>query len=484
MIVKRFYDAKLAQASYLIGCTETGSAIVIDPNRDVEQYVRGAAAERVTITHVTETHIHADFVSGSRDLASRARATLYLSDEGDGDWKYAFAAGAGAVLLKDGHTFDVGTVRIAVLHTPGHTPEHLTFLVMDTTAASEPLAAVTGDFVFVGDVGRPDLLERAAGVPGSMEGAARALFHSLQRFKQYPDYLQIWPGHGAGSACGKGLGSLPQTTLGYERLANWAFRVTDPDDFVRQVLAGQPEPPRYFAHMKRVNKEGPPVPERLRPPERLAVPRLEALVAAGAVVIDTRSAGDFANAHVPGTINIPLDRAFTTWAGSLVPFTADFYLIIDDRCTHCLDEALRDLRMIGFDRIGGYASTQILDGWVSSGRLLGRIPQIDPDGLAQKLRKGSVTVLDVRSRTEWDAGHIAGADHVPLGYLPDRLPDVPKDRPVVVHCQGGARSAIAASLLRAHGVPHVMNLPGGLDEWQANGFPVERRTTRPTPAAG
>jgi hydroxyacylglutathione hydrolase len=482
MVVKRFYDEKLAQASYLIGSTDTGAAIVVDPNRDVEQYVRAAAAEGLTITHVTETHIHADFVSGSRELATRAGATLYLSDEGDADWKYAFAADAGAVLLKDRDTFNVGDVRIDVVHTPGHTPEHLMFMIVDTAATPEPVAAVTGDFLFVGDVGRPDLLERAAGIAGSMDGAARALFRSLQRLKPYSDYLQIWPGHGAGSACGKGIGSLPQSTLGYERRVNWAFRVDDEDDFVRRVLAGQPDPPRYFAEMKQVNKEGPRLLGGFPRPGRLSLERFDGLIAGGAVVIDTRPAGDFAAAHVPGTLNVPLNRAFTTWAGWLAPYREDFYLIIDDRCTHCLDEAVRDLAMIGLDRIAGYAGTEILEQWVSSGRALGRVSQIDPDSLAQKLRTGTVVLVDVRSRAEWDAGHIAGAEHIPLGYLPERLASLSKNRPVVVQCQRGARSAIAASLLRAHGFPQVINLAGGFAEWQAAGQPVDRGVSDTAPA--
>jgi hydroxyacylglutathione hydrolase len=224
MILKRFYDEKLAQASYLIGCAATGESIVIDANRDVAQYVDAAAREGVKVTHVSETHIHADFVSGSLELARRTGAEMLLSDEGDAAWKYAFVNAAGATLLRGGDTFMVGNIRIDVLHTPGHTPEHLSFLITDTLATSEPMGAVTGDFLFVGDVGRPDLLERAAGIAGTMETGARTLFQSLQRFKSLPDYLQIWPGHGAGSACGKALGAVPTSTLGYERIVNWGLR--------------------------------------------------------------------------------------------------------------------------------------------------------------------------------------------------------------------------------------------------------------------
>ena len=219
MLLHRVWDPKLAQAGYLLGCTEAGEALVIDATRDADQYLALAASLRLRIAHVTETHIHADFASGSRELAARAGAKLYLSDAGGDEWRYAFAASDRATLLHDGDRFTVGRISIEVLHTPGHTPEHLTFLVTDGAAATEPIAAVTGDFVFVGDVGRPDLLERAAGVGGTMEAGARTLFRSIQRFKAQPDYLQIWPGHGAGSACGKGLSAIPHSQ-GRKRLGS------------------------------------------------------------------------------------------------------------------------------------------------------------------------------------------------------------------------------------------------------------------------
>jgi hydroxyacylglutathione hydrolase len=474
MIVKRFYDTKLAQTSYLIGCGRMGSAIVIDPNRDVEQYVRMAESEGVKITHVTETHIHADFVSGARELAERTGATLYLSDEGDANWKYAWAGEAGAVLVTDGDTIKVGNITVDVVHTPGHTPEHVSFLITDTAAADKPIAIVTGDFVFVGDVGRPDLLEKAAKIQGTMEGAARALFHSLEKFKSYPDWLQIWPGHGAGSACGKGLSAVPHSTVGYERRFNWAFGAKDESEFVQLVLAGQPEPPRYFAEMKRINKEGPRVLHGFRRPERLPSARLEDTLKSGAIVVDTRHAADFAAGHVPRTINIPLNNSFTTWAGWLIPFDRDFYLIINDQCTHCVDEAVRDLAMIGLDRVAGYFGSEAVDQWAERGRELATVPQITSRELAERTRAGDVAVLDVRGRSEWEAGHLPGVENIPLGYLADRLHEIPRDRPVVVHCQGGARSAIAASVLQARGLTNVVNLTGGFADWQNAGHPIER----------
>ena len=479
ILVKRFYDAKLAQVSYLIGASETRHAVVIDANRDVEQYIRAAAEEGVAITHVTETHIHADFVSGSRELAARTGAQLLLSGEGGLHWQYAFAEEANAILLKDGDRFDVGSVRVEVLHTPGHTPEHLTFLITDTSVLEEPLAAVTGDFLFVGDVGRPDLLERAANVRGSMEPAARTLFGSLTRITGLRDHLQIWPGHGAGSACGKGLGSLPQSTLGYERRTNWALAPMSEDEFVARVLTGQPDPPAYFAEMKRINKEGPRILGSVQRPVRLSLERIESLVGSAALVIDTRAAAEFAAAHLPGTINLPLNRAFTTWAGWFVAYDADYYLIVDERCGDCLEDALRDLRLIGLDRVRGYAAADVVTAWQERGHATARVGQIDAEGVARQLAAGTAYVIDVRSTAEWQAGHIPGATHIPLGELPRKASVVPRERPVIVHCQGGARSAIAASLLQAEGVADVLNLAGGFNEWRAAGLPVKEQPTAP-----
>ncbi|GAC1516478.1 MAG: MBL fold metallo-hydrolase [Gemmatimonadaceae bacterium] len=474
MLLKRFYDTKLAQASYLIGCAATGEAIVVDPNRDVESYIHAATVEGMKVTHVTETHIHADFVSGSRELAQRTGAKLLLSDEGSAEWKYAFAAESGAMMLHDGDLFMVGNLKFEALHTPGHTPEHLSFLVTDTPATDKPMGIVTGDFVFVGDVGRPDLLERAAKIAGTMEAGARVLFRSLQRFKQLPDYLQIWPGHGAGSACGKALGAVPFSTIGYEKIANWGLLVEDENEFVQMVLAGQPEPPRYFAEMKRMNKEGPRILGGFHRPERLPDSRLKAMLAGGAFVIDTRTAEEFAARHIPQTINIPLNKSFNTWAGWLIPFDRDFFLIVNDACAHCIDEVVHDLATIGLDRVAGYFGTGAIAAWALAGHELWNVPQISAGELEKRRRTNDVAVLDVRGQAEWEAGHLAGVQHIPIGYLTERLDEVPRDRPVIVHCQSGARSAIAASVLRANGLMNVVNLIGGFAEWQARGHPIDR----------
>jgi hydroxyacylglutathione hydrolase len=470
MFVKRFFEPKLAQASYLIACQAAREAIVIDANRDLDQYLDEAAALGVTIAHVTETHIHADYVSGSRELAQRTGAALYLSDEGDASWKYGFAGEPGVRLVKDGDRITVGNVLVDVVHTPGHTPEHLTFLITDGAAATEPIAAATGDFIFVGDVGRPDLLEKAANIKGTMEAGARQLYGSLQKFAGHPDWLQVWPGHGAGSACGKGISAIPHSTMGYERRFNWAFQATSEQAFVDAVLAGQPEPPKYFAEMKRVNKEGPRILGGFRRPEQLGAGAFAAHQAAGAFIVDTRSAAAYAVGHVPGTLNIPLNASFTTWAGWLIPFTTDFYLIVDNAAA--IDTAVRDLAMIGLDRVGGWFDASVVQSWAEAGQPLGTIPQITVTDLQASLAHGGVTLLDVRNQTEWDAGHIEGARHITLGHLPDRLDDVPREKPIVVQCAAGARSSIGASVLRARGVDRVINLIGGIGDWRKAGLPT------------
>lgn len=478
MILKRFYDEKLAQASYLIGCDRTGESIVIDANRDTEQYQRAARSESVRITHVTETHIHADFISGSRELAARTGAKLFLSDEGDANWKYSFARDSGASLLRDGDSIIVGDVKVTAMHTPGHTPENLAFLITDTNVAGEPMGMVTGDFVFVGDVGRPDLLERAAKMGGTMNAAARTLYRSLDLLSTLPDWLQIWPGHGTGSACGKGMSAVPQSTLGYERRFSWAFLESDESIFVNHVLAGQPEPPRYFAEMKRINKEGPKILDGFKRPVRLPNSSLVQVVGgADALVIDLRPAERFAQGHVPGTVNIPLSKSFTTWAGSLVPYDRDFYLIAN---ANPLGEAIHDLAMIGLDRIAGYYGTDSIDDYAGEGHPLGTIAQMTQAELADKLALSEVSVIDVRGRSEWEAGHIADAEHIPLGYLPDNMTRIPRNKPVVLHCQGGGRSSIAASLLAAKGITNVFNLRGGFGEWEKSGLPVNRELASPS----
>jgi hydroxyacylglutathione hydrolase len=297
-----------------------------------------------------------------------------------------------------------------------------------------------------------------------MEVGARVLFKSLQKFARHEDWLQIWPGHGAGSACGKGISSIPSSTLGYEKRFNWAFSKKTESEFVDAVLTGQPEPPKYFAKMKRVNKEGPAILNGFHVPAKIEASQLPALLARNALVIDTRPATEYAAGHVAGTINIPFNASFVTWAGWLID-TEEFYLIVDAATAAArMVELSRSLALIGIDRISGYLDAADVRGHHT-------ISSITPAQLAQRL--SDVTVVDVRSANEWASGHLPGATHIPLGYLAERSSELPRAKAVVVQCQSGARSSIAASMLERLGFTNVSNLTGGFSGWSASGLPVE-----------
>ncbi|HEY7569392.1 MAG TPA: MBL fold metallo-hydrolase [Gemmatimonadaceae bacterium] len=471
MYLQRFYHEGLAQASYMVGCQETGEALIIDPNRDVDAYIGAAAAHGFRISHVAETHIHADFVSGSRDLARRTHARLLLSREGGKDWQYGFGHESGTtMLLRHDDVVNIGRVSVRALHTPGHTPEHLTFVVTDTLVSKHPMGAFTGDFIFVGDVGRPDLLERAAGIAGTMRDSARQLFDSLQRFAAtHADHLQIWPGHGAGSACGRALGAVPSTTLGFEKLSNWAFQARDAESFATEALDSQSEPPPYFATMKRVNRDGPPDHSIAQPVPRQAAERLPALLDGDAFVIDLRPTMLFSRGGVPGTINLPLNNSFVARAGWLVPYDRDVYLLAGDDGETVAQSAVRELKLIGIDNVRGWFGADALQ----QGSARQTIPQLSVSDVATRVRSGSAIIVDVRDASEWSQGHIPGALHVPLGQLAQRAAGLADGgRQLVLHCATGGRSAVGASVLRAQGISNVVNMEGGYSAWQAAGLPV------------
>jgi hydroxyacylglutathione hydrolase len=463
MLLRRLYHDHLAQAGYLIACQASKEAIVIDPLHDPAPYLEAARQDGVTITVVTETHIHADFLSGAAALAKAAGARLLLSGEGDGAASYDRSAFPNVQWLRDGDRLHLGKVRLDVMHVPGHTPEHVAFLVTDTAADDAPMGMLSGDFLFVGDVGRPDLLERAAGMQGTMAASARQLFASLRRLSNLPDYLQIWPGHGAGSACGKALGAVPQSTLGYERRTNWALGIGTEEEFVARVLTGQPEPPAYFARMKKLNAMG------THEQTSAASARDETLRAAmssGALAVDVRAAAEFATGHVPGSINVPLGNSFLGWAGSVVPPNRDVVLIANPAIRVAAEQAVRELRLIGLDRVLGVLAA---DRVAASGDVaLATLPSIPASALSAEKGRGT-TVLDVRNRSEWEEGHVPGARLVPLAELPARLEELRDAGRIAVHCQGGARSAVAASVLRAAGFRDVTNVDGGYAAWLSTG---------------
>lgn len=468
MLLKFFYDKALAHASYLVGCQKTGEAIVIDAGRDIQQYLDVAKSEGMKIIGAADTHIHADYVSGARQLAEQVNAKLYVSDEGPDAWKFEFASAYDHQLLRDGDLFNVGKIEFRVMHTPGHTPESVSFVLTDRGGgASEPMGIFTGDFVFVGSIGRPDLLEEAAGVAGTAEPGARDLFHSMQRFRELPEFLQVWPSHGAGSACGKGLGAIPSSTVGYEKRFNPACQFDSEDEFVDYILSEQPEAPTYFAVMKRVNKVGPRIIAADDEVTKLNGGQLAATVSEH-MVIDTRSAEAFASGHAESTINIPL-KYLASWAGWLVDYSKPVYLITAERE---IAEATRVMRKIGIEQIGGYFAVRNVTGLLTQ-----TYEERTPQELAEQIEKGDVILVDVRGDSEWNESHIPQAQRSFLGRLPERLTERSGDCTLVFQCRSGGRSAIAASLAKAAGVKTVINMTGGIQAWEAVGLPTESRGT-------
>lgn len=465
MFFKHIYETGLAQASYLVGCQATGEAIVIDPKRDIDTYLEIAEQENLKITHIAETHIHADFLSGSRELAKATGAEIYLSDEGGNDWQYQFPH----IGLKDKDTFKVGNLLFEVMHSPGHTPEHISFILTDTASSNHPVMIFTGDFVFVGDVGRPDLLEKAAGIKGTQEIGAHQMFNSLKKFKTLPDHIQVWPGHGAGSACGKALGAVPSSTVGYEKLTNWALGIEDENQFVKILLDGQPEPPKYFAMMKKLNKVGPRILGSIPHPGRFSLQQFENAVKENVTIIDTRDKLSFAGGHFPGSINIQDNSSFSTWAGWMLEYDKPFLIVARDSRIEALTKAL--IR-IGLDNIVGYVND--MDKIANAGYQTETIKQITVQQL--KDRNENFLFLDVRGYAEYNAGHIEDALNIHAGYLKDHIDKLPRDRKIVVHCAGGDRSAIAASLLKRNGYDNIYNLTCGMNGWKQAGLLIVSET--------
>ncbi|WP_439483781.1 MBL fold metallo-hydrolase [Cyclobacterium plantarum] len=460
MFFELVYDKSLAQASYVIGCQAGGVAAVIDPKRDVDTYLEIARANNMKITHVLETHIHADFLSGSRELAKLTGAQMYLSDMGDKDWKYEFPHNK----LKEGDHVKLGNLDFEVLHTPGHTPESISFLLTDNPATQEPVMLFTGDFVFVGDVGRPDLLEQAAGLKGTQDIGAAQMYDSLKTFNKLQDFIQVWPGHGAGSACGKSLGAVPVSTVGYEKIRNWALQLlADKAAFSKELLADQPEPPRYFAMMKKLNKVDRKLLTEVPKIENLNQKAFENAKKRGLKIIDVRTPEAFSKGFLKGSLNIPNTNTFSTWMGWYMDYDEFFVLIAEE---NEVEELTRKLMRIGLDNIQGYITPgQLAD---IEGKALEHYQAIDKKEVKQQLEKGTVQVIDVRGASEYKKGHIEGAKNLFVGKLDQNLDKVSRDKPVIVHCQSGGRAAIAYSLLRANGFDNVSNYAGGWEDWSSN----------------
>lgn len=447
----RFFDEGLAQASFLVACGRTREAAVIDPRRDVDIYVAAAKRHGLTITTAIETHIHADFVSGARELAALGARVV---------------AGPGADLQFDHHAAShlerlaIGDIPLDVLHTPGHTPEHICIVVREP---GQPVRALTGDTLFVGAVGRPDLLG-----PEQARGLAIQLFHSLfDVLVGLPDDVEVHPGHGAGSLCGAGIGSEPHSTIGREWQVNPMMQHRSREAFVEAVLADLPDTPAYFRRMKKVNHQGPPVLNLgagVDAPPTLSLDTLASIATGGGTLLDVRGSEDFGAAHLAGSLNIAFGAKLGYWAGWVIDPDAPVALIADDEKQSA--DVRRQLLRVGLDRLEGVTRADV-EGWRGHGLEVRSIPQISARELQDRLvSRAPVTVLDVRTRREWDAGHIEGAVHVPVGDITTRLGELPPDADVAVICEGGFRSSLASSLLERAGRTSVMNVTGGMSDFR------------------
>lgn len=461
MLFRQFYVEGLAAMSYMVGNRSPGAVAVVDPIRDVEMYLGMAKQEGVAITHILETHIHADFVSGSRELAEKTGAKIYLSSHGGSDWRYEF----GHVPVKEGDEIYIGQYKVTVIHTPGHTPEHIIFTLTDTSRSEEPWMVFTGDFLFVGDIGRPDLLgDRAS------EGLAEKLYESIHtKLLQLPDWIEVYPAHGEGSLCGKNLGSKRSTTIGFEKRFNYALQPVSKKDFVRMILQEQPPAPAYFMRMKRVNREGPKVLGALPQPKPLWAKEIKKLLDEGALLIDARSPEAFGGAHIRGTYSIPLDPSFPTWVGYIVPPERPVALVVERE--EDVDGITRNLIRVGYDEIVGYLEGGVR-AWLMEGYPIAEIPQISAGELKRKIaEEKGVVVLDVRTDSEWNSFRYPYAIHMHAGLLPEKYSELglDKDKPVVVTCRSGFRGSIASGILEQKGFTVVYNLLGGMVSWQNSG---------------
>lgn len=454
MFFQQVYDKTLAQASFFIGCQAKNEAIVIDAKRDIDTYLEIAKQNNMKITHIAETHIHADFLAGSRELAEVTGAKLYLSDEGGENWQYEFPHEG----LKDGDVIKVGNLSLEVMHTPGHTPESISFLLRDHPASEEPVMIFTGDFVFVGDIGRPDLLEEAAGLVGTKEIGAQQMFESLKKFAALPDYVQVWPGHGAGSACGKALGAVPSSTVGYEKIRNWAFQFGDDyEGFKNYLLSDQPEAPVYFAMMKKLNKVDRPLLVEVPEHPNLSVDEIEKME--DITLIDTRHKTEFAKGHLKDAINIQNNNSLANWAGWMIGYDENMVMIADEGNQ---EEITRKLMRIGLDNIKGFVTD--LDS-----AELEKTKLVDADTVEAMKDNADTVLLDVRGSSEFKAEHIPGAEHRFVGSFRKKLPTDIKDKKIIIQCQSGDRATIAASYLEKNGFDQVYNYAGSFIDWKNQG---------------
>lgn len=445
--------------SYVIGCPRAGEMCVVDPRRDVQVYLDIARDRGMRLTRIIDTHLHADHVSGAHELAyaTGAEICMYHSTPVE----FAFTP------LREGDTFAMGVARVTVLRTPGHTPDALSLLVADTARSDAPWLLLSGDLLFVGDVGRPDLA-------GSehLEEQVTNLHHSLYAtLGELPGDLALFPAHGAGSLCGRGMSPLRSSTLGFERRANPMLQLPDPAAFRKAVTAALPARPKSFTRIIAINRQGAPLLDRCPLDKALNPDRFAALREAGATVIDTRDAAAFGGAHIPGSLNIGFEPSIANWTGMVVDPDAALLLVVDSRERYT---AMRtELHRIGYDNILGWLAGG-LSAWISGGRAVDRLTQTSAREVKLLLDQGpAVRLVDVRTAQEWEAGHLAGALHRPVADIVTAGLELPGDAPVVLYCGSGYRSNIAASLLSRRGFADVRSLAGGITAWRGAGFPVQ-----------
>ncbi|MEA2677035.1 MAG: hydroxyacylglutathione hydrolase [Chloroflexota bacterium] len=461
MLIRQFVIEGLGHISALVADDARGVAAVIDPRRDVDVYLEAAAERGWRISHVLETHLHNDYISGGPELAALAGA------------RHVIGAGAEAAYehqpTRDGDSFDVGSLRLTALDTPGHTPEHVAYTLADRSRADDPLAVFSGGSLLVGAVGRTDLLGAE-----NAEPYARQMFHSLHdKLLAQHDYVSVLPTHGGGSLCSKDIASTPSSTVGYERRHNELLTIDEIEPFVRALLNDQPGYPRYFARMRPINKAGATPLGSIPGPRHLAVPEVQALVADDALVIDTRAHPDYAAGHLPGAFSIPAGSSFGTWLGWVVPPDRPLVLVLTSAADW--DDLLRQALRIGYDNVRGHLSS-VAD-WSAAGLPLATGKQASIQDLAARLNGGgpdAPLVLDVRQHYEWVEGHIPGSVHLMGGDLPDRLAELPRDRPIMTICRTAYRSAVAAGVLERAGFKDVTWVDSGVPAWRRAGYPIER----------
>lgn len=460
LVLEQIKSPGLAQLSYIVGDDAAGVAAVIDPRRDVDVYLQRARELGLRLTHAIETHIHADFVSGSRELQARLGIPMLAGRSDDYQFDYQ--------PLASGDTLCLGKITLEALHTPGHTPEHISLLLSDAKQGDQPFALFTGDFVFNLDVGRPDLLGDETKVP-----MAKQLYDSLfNTLIPLGDRMEIYPCHGAGSACGKSIGDRTQSTIGNERLFNPAFQERSKIEFVNWLLRDMPEPPRHYARLKKVNAAGPPVRGCLQAPQSLSVEAFqEQMQQPNTIVIDTRSMLAFGGGHIPGAINIGLGPAFPSWVGWLIDPDQSILLVTEG--PDALKQASEHLFRIGYDNLVGYLHSG-MKSWHTQGLPLQRISQMPVRELNEHLGEADLTILDVRSDQEYLNGAIPGARHIYLPHLEEQVDaKLDPNQAVATYCGSGYRASIAASLLQKHGFATVINIPGSWSAWKSADLPVE-----------